>query len=84
MVITVTNQNKTRYYHIIIVYSKINSNKLGKTDIKNRLFYYFGDINIKWLLSLTGNIKSLNLDNFSSNVKSYENILIYDVAYKTP
>ena len=30
------------------------------------------------------NINDVNLDNILLNEKSYENILIYDVAYKAP
>ena len=43
-------------------------------NIKNRTCYYFDDI-IR--------IKDFNFDNFFLDEKSYENILIYDISYKT-
>ena len=52
-----------------------SNNKLEKSDVKNHAFCYFDDII---------NIIDLDLDNILLNEKSYENILIYDVVYKTP
>ena len=51
-----------------------SKNELKKTDIKNRTYLYFDDI-----------MKAIDI-NFSDillNEKSYENILIYDISYKT-
>ena len=46
---------------------------LKQTDIKNHTCYYFGDII---------NINDLDLENIFIDKNSYENVLIYDVAYK--
>ena len=43
--------------------------------IKNHTCYYFDYII---------NVNDIDLDNILIDKKSYENILIYDVAYKTP
>ena len=51
-----------------------NEDELNKTDIKNRTCYYFHDI-----------MRVLDID-FSDvllSEKSYENILIFDISYKT-
>ena len=45
-----------------------------KVRIKNRTCYYFDDI-IK--------LEDFNLDNILIDEKSHENILIYDISYKT-
>lgn len=50
------------------------NNKLKETNLKNRASYYFDDININ----------DLDLDKIYIHEKSYENILINGVAYKTP
>ena len=47
---------------------------LIQINIENRTFYYFDDI-IK--------IKDSDLDNILIDEKSYENILIYNISYKT-
>ena len=53
---------------------KMENNELKKVCIKYRTCYYIDDI-----------IKSedFNLDNILINEKSHENILIYDISYKT-
>ena len=54
---------------------KIESNdELKEIDIKNHRYYHFGDI-IK--------IEDLDFDNILINYKSYENILVYGISYKT-
>ena len=50
-----------------------SDNELKEIDIKNRISYYFGDINII----------DLDHDNILLDEKSYENNSIYDVACKT-
>ena len=53
----------------------IDSNdELKETDIKNRTCYYFDDIT---------KIENFNLDSILIDVKSYENILVYNISYKT-
>ena len=52
----------------------MENNELKKVPIKNRASYYFDDI-IK--------LKDFDLDNILIDKKSYENILIYDIPYKT-
>ena len=52
-----------------------SNNQLKEINIKNHTCYYFDDII---------NINHLNLDNILLNEKSFENILLYDIAYKTP
>ena len=47
---------------------------LKQINIENRTSYYFDDI-IK--------IKDSDLDNILIDEKSYENILIYNISYKT-
>ena len=49
-------------------------NKLKEIDIKNRTCYYFGDI-IK--------IEDFDFDNFLIDQKSYKNILVYSISYKS-
>ena len=48
--------------------------KLKKNSIKNRTRYYFDDI-IKFV--------DFDFDNIHLDEKSYENVLIYDILYKT-
>ena len=48
--------------------------KLKKDSIKNRTCYYFDDI-IKFV--------DFDFDNILLDEKSYENVLIYDILYKT-
>ena len=43
-------------------------------NIKSRTCYYFDDIN---------KIEDLDLDNILIDEKSYENILVYNISYKT-
>ena len=52
----------------------MENNELKKVRIKYCTYYYIDDI-----------IKSedFNLDNILINEKSHENILIYDISYKT-
>ena len=75
IIITIDN-----YYYLLLLcktkryYEKIENNKLKKVRIKNRTCYYFDDI-IK--------LEDFNLDNILIDEKSHENILIYDISYKT-
>ena len=52
----------------------MQNNELKKVRIKNRTCYYFDDI-IK--------LEDFDLDNILIDEKSQENILIYDISYKT-
>ena len=49
-------------------------NELKEICIKNLIFYYFDDI-IK--------IEDFDFDNILLDEKSYENILMYSISYKT-
>ena len=51
-----------------------SKNEFKKIDIKNRTCYHFDNI-IK--------IKDIDFDNILLDEKSYENILIYGISYKT-
>ena len=51
-----------------------SNDKLRETDIKIRTCYYFDDVII---------IHDLDLDKILIDEKSYKNLLIYEVAYKT-
>ena len=51
-----------------------SNNKLKEIDIKNRTCYYFDDI-VK--------IKGFDLGNSLTDEKSYENILVYNISYKS-
>ena len=51
-----------------------NNNELKETNIKQFTCYHFDD---------TVNINDIDLNNILIDEKSYENILIYDVSYKT-
>ena len=51
-----------------------SKNEFKKIDIKNRTCYYFDNI-IK--------IKDNDFDNILFDEKTYENILIYGISYKT-
>ena len=51
------------------------NNELKEFDINNCACYYFGD---------KINIYDFDLDNVLLHRKSYENISIYQAAYKTP
>ena len=51
-----------------------SNDELKNTDIKNLTCYYFDDI-IK--------IVDFNLDNSLKEEKSYNNIFVYNIAYKT-
>ena len=52
----------------------MENNELKKFPIKNRPCYYFNDI-IK--------LEDFDLHNILIDKKSHENILIYDISYKT-
>ena len=49
-------------------------NSLKEINIKNRTFYYFDDII---------QVENVNFGNILLHEKSYENILVYDILYKT-
>ena len=49
-------------------------NNMKKINIKNCTCYYFDDM-IK--------TEDFDIDKFSLGKKSYENILVYDISYKT-
>ena len=51
-----------------------SNNELKEIDIKNRTCYYFDDI-VK--------IKGFVLDNSLTDEKSHENILVYNISYKS-
>ena len=51
-----------------------SNNKFKRIIIKNRTFYYFDDI-IKF--------EDFDLDNNFIDEKSCENILVYNISYKT-
>ena len=48
--------------------------ELKKVHIKNRTCYYFDDIT---------KLEDFDLDNILIDEKSHENILIYEISYKT-
>ena len=51
-----------------------SNDELKETDIKNRTCYYFDDIT---------KIENFNIDYILIDVKSYENILVYNISCKT-
>ena len=51
-----------------------SNDKLKEIDIKNRTCYYFNEIS---------KIEDLGLDNILMDEKSYENILVYNISYKS-
>ena len=51
-----------------------SNEKLKETNIKNGMYYYFDDI-IK--------TEHFDFDNILIKGKSYKNILIYNISYKT-
>ena len=51
-----------------------SNDKLKEIYIKNRMCYYFND---------TIKIEDLDLDNILINEKSYKNILVYNILYKS-
>ena len=51
-----------------------SDNELKEIDVKNRISYYFHGI-IK--------IEGLDFNNIVLDEKSYRNVLLYDVSYKT-
>ena len=51
-----------------------NNDELKETNIKNRTCYYLDDI-IRF--------EDFDLDNIFIDEKSYENILVYNISYKT-
>ena len=52
----------------------MENNKLKKVRIKNRTCYYFDDIT---------ELEDFDFNNVLIDEKSHENILIYDISYKT-
>ena len=68
------------YYYLLSLYKtkryniKRKFNELKTVPIKNHTCYYFDDI-IK--------LEDFDLDNILIDEKSQENILIYDISYKT-
>ena len=52
----------------------MENNELKKVCIKNCTRYYFYDIT---------KLEGFDLDNFLIDEKSHENILIYNISYKT-
>ena len=52
----------------------MENNEFEKVRIKNRTCYYFDDI-IK--------LEDFNVDNILIDENSHENVLIYDISYKT-
>ena len=52
----------------------MENNEFKKVCMKNRKCYYFDDI-LK--------LKDFDIDNILIDEKSYENILIYEITYKT-
>ena len=51
-----------------------SNDELKEVNIKSRACYYFGDIII---------FQEFDLDNISVDKKSYKNILVYKILYKT-
>ena len=51
-----------------------SNDKLKETDIKNRKCYYFDDIT---------KIENFDFDSILLDEKSYKNILVYGISYKT-
>ena len=51
-----------------------SSDELKELDIKNHTYYYFDDII---------QIEDLDLNNFLKDEQLYENILVYNISYKT-
>ena len=52
----------------------MKKNEFKKVRIKNRRCYHFDDM-IK--------LEDIDIDNILTDEKSHENILIYDISYKT-
>ena len=52
----------------------VSNGQLKENDVKNRTCYYFDDI-IR--------IEDFDLDNILLDEKPYENILVYDISYKS-
>ena len=52
----------------------VSYGQLKENDVKNRTCYYFDDI-IR--------IEDFDLDNILLDKKPYENILVYDISYKS-
>ena len=70
-VIIIQNIGETKSYFRT---SHMKINELKEICIKNLIFYYFDDI-IK--------IEDFDFDNILLDEKSYENILMYNISYKT-
>ena len=58
----------------------MKNSELKEIDIKNCTCYYFEDI---WWHLMTFKIEDLDFDNIVIDEKSYENILVYNISYKT-
>ena len=65
---------KTKKLIAVLAILKLENTELKNVSIKNCTSYYFDDI-IK--------LKDFNFDNISLDEKSYANISIYDISYKT-
>ena len=52
----------------------MKNNELKKVSIKKRMYYYFDDIN---------KFEDFGFVNILLDEKPYENILVYDISYKT-
>ena len=65
---------KTKKLIAVLAILKLENNELKNFSIKNCTSYYFDDI-IKF--------EDFNFDNISLDEKSYVNISIYDISYKT-
>ena len=59
-----------------------NKNELKKIDVKNRMCYYFDDIMRAWNIDIDTDFSGILLDEKLYKEKN-ENILIYDISYKT-
>ena len=66
------SNDKLKEIGINNIIQKLNK-KFKEIDIKNHTYYYFHEVI---------NINDIDLDNILLDEKSYENILVYDVAYK--
>ena len=74
-IVSEKNNHGSKQKHVGTHQHKLEkNNKFKKVGIKNRVCYYFGG---------TIKIKDFDLDNILLDEKCYENILIYDIWYKT-
>ena len=65
---------KTKKTYCLTKYIKMENNEIKRISIKNRTCYYFDGI-IK--------IEDFDVDNILIDEKSFENILVYNILYKT-